>query len=56
MLHNEMGGGGVSGFPEKNLYDGVRFVVISVMRGWVGVKFLGKQRYVILEWPLNEIY
>ena len=23
------------------------------MRGWLGVKYLGKKRYVTLEWPLN---
>ena len=30
-------GGGVS-FPGKKCYEGVRFNVISVTRGWVGVK------------------
>ena len=32
-------------------YEGVRFNVIKVTRGWVGVKFPGKERYVTLEWP-----
>ena len=32
----------------------VSFNVISVTRGWVGVKFPGKKRYVALEWPLIE--
>ena len=50
-----MGGGtgGVSAFPEKKRYEGVRFNVISVTRGWVGFKFPGKKRYVTLEWPLG---
>ena len=36
---------GVS-FPGKKCYDneGVRFNVISVTRGWVGVKFPGEKR------------
>ena len=42
---------GVSAFPEKKHYKGVRFNVISITRGWVGVKFPGKNRYVTLEWP-----
>ena len=51
MLRNAMGGGGGVIFPEKNCYEGVRFNVISVTRGWLGVKFTGKKRYVTLEWP-----
>ena len=39
-----VGGGG--NFPGKKRYEGVRFNVISVTRGWVGVKFTGKKRYV----------
>ena len=47
--------GGVS-FPGKKRYEGVRFNVISVTRGWVGgVKFPGKKHYVTLEWPLTTI-
>ena len=45
---------GVS-FPEKKCYEGVRFNDISVTRGWVGVKFLGKKHYVTIEWPLHLI-
>ena len=43
-------GWGVSAFPGvKNVtYEGVRFNVISVTRGWVGVKFPGIKRYVVL--------
>ena len=33
---------GVS-FPGKKRYEGVQFNVISVTRGWVGVKFPGKK-------------
>ena len=29
------------------------FNVISVTRGWVGVQFAEKWRYVTLEWPLG---
>ena len=34
----------------------VNFGVISVTRGWVGVQFPGKKRYVTLEWPLSAKY
>ena len=30
----------------KKCYEDVRFNVISVTRGWVGLKFPGKKRYV----------
>ena len=50
----QMGVGGVQ-FSGKKRYDGIRFNVISVMRGWVGVQFPGKKRYVTLEWPLGNI-
>ena len=46
----QMGVGGVK-FSGKNLYKDVMFNVISVTRGWVGVKFPGKKRYVTFEWP-----
>ena len=42
---------GVSHFSEKKRYEGVMFNIISVTRGWVGVQFPGKKRYVTLEWP-----
>ena len=42
----------MSAFPEKKRYESKWFKVISVTRGWVGVKFPGKKRYVTLEWPL----
>ena len=44
-------GGGVSNVQGKKRYEGVRFNVISVTRGWVGVQFPGKKHYVTLEWP-----
>ena len=50
MLCNAVGGGGVS-FPGKTCYEGVKFNVISITRGWVGAKFPGKKCYVTLEWP-----
>ena len=46
----QMGLGGVT-FSGKKRYEGVRFNVVSVTRGWVGVKFAGGKRYVTLEWP-----
>ena len=46
-------GGGVSDFLGKKRYEGVMFNVISVMRGWVGVQFPEKLRYVTLEWPIT---
>ena len=52
MLRNADGGGGVN-FSKKKCYEGVRFNVISVTRGWVGVQFPEKKRYVTLEWPLT---
>ena len=45
--------GGVS-IPGKKCYEGVRLNVISVTRGWVGVTFPAKKRYVTLEWPLDS--
>ena len=45
------GGGGCQIFREKKHYEDVRFNVISVTRGWVGVQFPGKTHYVTLEWP-----
>ena len=53
MLRNAVGVG-VSAFLEKKRYEGVRFNVISVTRGWVGVNVPGKKRYVTLEWPLEK--
>ena len=44
-------GVGVSDFLEKKCYEGVRFNVISVTRGWVGGPICRKKRYVTLEWP-----
>ena len=52
MLRNAVGGGDIS-FPGKKRYEGVRFNIISVTRGWVGVKFPGKKSYVTFEWPLT---
>ena len=37
MLHNANGCAGVR-FPEKNRYEG-KLYVISIMRGWMGVKY-----------------
>ena len=48
----QMGVGGVR-FSGKKRYEGVRFNVNSVTRGWVGVQFPKKKRYVTLEWPLR---
>ena len=45
------GGGGGINFSGKKHYEGVRFNVISVTRGSVGVPFPEKKRYVTLEWP-----
>ena len=49
----QMGVGGGIKFSGKKRYEGVRFNVISVTRGWVGVQFPGKKRYLTLEWPLT---
>ena len=48
MLRNAMGVGGGK-LSRKKRYEGVMFNVISVTRGWVGVKFPGKKRYVTLD-------
>ena len=40
VLRNADGGGGVK-FPGRKRYEGVRFNVISVTRGWVEVQFTG---------------
>ena len=42
--------GGVS-FPGKKRYEGVRFNVICITRGWVGSNSLENSAYVTLEWP-----
>ena len=42
MLCNAVGVGRGVSFPRKKCYEGVRFNVISLTRGWVGVKFPGK--------------
>ena len=52
MLRNAVGVEGVLNFPPKKHYEDVRFNVISVMRGWVGVRFAGKKHYLTLELPL----
>ena len=52
----QMGVGGGVTFSRKKRYEGVRINVICVTRGWVGVQFPGKKRYVTLEWPLNKNY
>ena len=51
VLRNADGGWGGVKFSRKKRYEGVRFNVISVMRGWVGVQFPGKKCYLTLEWP-----
>ena len=44
MLHSVTGGGGGGAY---------RLALRSFTRGWGGVKFSGKMRYVTLEWPLT---
>ena len=41
-------------FSVKNRYEGVRFNIISVARGWVGCPISRKKStgYVTFEWPL----
>ena len=51
MLRNTDVGEGVSSFPEKKRYEGIKFNIISVTRGLVGVQYPGKKRYVTLECP-----
>ena len=52
MLRNRIIRGWMSDFSEKKRYEDLRFNVISVTRGWVGVKFPEKKRYATIEWPL----
>ena len=52
VLRNAVGSGRVSDFHEKKRYEGVRFNVITIARGWVGVEFPEKNRYVTLDWPI----
>ena len=56
MLRNADGGRGGVTFSRKKRYEGVRINVICVTRGWVGVQFPGKKRYVTLEWPLINYF
>ena len=53
VLRNSDGGGGVQ-FYRKKHYEGVRFNVIGITRGWVGVQFPEKKRCVTVEWPLSD--
>ena len=53
VLRNADGGGGCQIFQKKR-YECVRFNVIGVTRGWVGVQFPEKKRYVTLEWPVTS--
>ena len=46
----------MSNFPGKKRFEGVRFNVISVTRGWVGVHIPGKKRYLTLKWPLRVLH
>ena len=46
VLRTEVGG---LIFPGKKRYEGVRFNVISITWGWVGVKYPGEMRYLTLE-------
>ena len=55
MLRNAVGGGRVSDFPEKKRYEDVRFNIICVTKGWMGVGFPEQKRYVTLEWPLTDL-
>ena len=43
--------GGIT-FSGKKRYEGVRFNLIRVTGGWVGVQIPRKKRYETLEWPL----
>ena len=52
---NPVGDGDVS-FSREKRYAGVRFNVISITRGWVGVKCPGKKRYVTLKCPLCSTF
>ena len=55
VLRNADEGGGVK-FSGKKRYDGVRFNVISVTRGWVGVQLSGGKcyRHLKLNGPLSS--
>ena len=44
----------MSNFPGKRRYEGVRFNVINVTRGWVEDQFPGKKHYITLERPLTR--
>ena len=52
MLRNAVGGRACQ-LSQKKRCEDVRFSVISVTKGWVGVKFQGKKRFVSLNWPLT---
>ena len=52
-LCNAVGGG--CHIFRKKCYIGVRYNVITVMRGWAGVHFPENKCYVTLEWPLMQV-
>ena len=43
VLRNADGGWGCVKVSRKQHYEGVKFNVISITRGWVGVQFSGKK-------------
>ena len=49
------GGGGGGAVDERyvTLGGGVPSSVTKIYKGWGGVKFSGKKRYVTLGWPLR---
>ena len=49
VLRTALGGWEGVKFSREKRYEGVRFNVISVTRGWVGVQIPGKKRYITLE-------
>ena len=56
LLHNAVGGGRASDFPEKSIMTMYGpMILASVTRGWVGVEFPEKKLYITLEveWPLD---
>ena len=53
MLRNEWGIGGCQ-IGQKKCYKGVRFNLITVIRGCVGVKFPGKKPLPTLRAPKGE--
>ena len=53
MVSNARGGVQISRKSVTMVYGST---LLALRGGWVDVKCPGKQRYITLEWPLNQVH